>query len=837
MQNRTIALAVAVVLAAHLPAAAAPVRDDFQISGPVAADMVYAPQLGASSHGTSLIAWMAGSGAHPAAFDITARMFGPGGLARDAVFAISPPQSTVQGAWRFALDMNDNGFFAVAHNTGPTDLRLYRFENDGTPAGSEYANLIDHQANMPHPDIAINNVGYVFPVWDEFNDVSNTWSVVANAWPSTSPAPYATAVVIDSAGEYPEVAMSANGRMMIVYISGGLGSVDDSLAGGVYTVGTQPTLVRAIPKRPHYGDAAYHTFDVAARPDNSFLLTYRDAGGIKLEAFGNDGISLGAQVPVSGPIPSSTNLYGQRIAAGSDGRFAITWFVTENRGQLDERDVGYVRTFTANGVPLAPAKALFEELHRLTGTELPSAILGADTLIVTCVDGFSVYQQYFDMLGDPLDVPLCVNALGTEAAYPSVAVSKTTGRSVSAWEWNTSGRIYVQFLDADGEMDSVNLRANTTGAGHGPAVGTDNATFVAWEDTRGVNDTSVYLQRYDADGRPTGTNLRVNASGATSIEPEVAVGNGKALVVWTNKTTGHVNGQWYTEAGVEQGGTFVVSTKTTIGSRPCAAAGGGGFVVVWNRMTAANPPITMGSSNVYAQRYDSDGNPAGDTIWVNTVRNGASTPRVDMDTAGNFVVAWIQGALVSGYHVYYQRYDMDGQELGSSVRVDSDAASKNYVDIGVANDGAFGIVWEAISDSAPVASRTFARDGTVMDSVTAHNNATIRTPFGAPVIAAGKQSMLTAWMNSHCEDVTQRDIWGELRELRDPSTAHVARPVQPAHADPARLSTAAMQEPRLYDLRGRLVAGPAHTFLGGVMQRGRCVLLVGDGYARTVVTP
>lgn len=63
----------------------------------------------------------------------------------------------------------------------------------------------------------------------------------------------------------------------------------------------------------------------------------------------------------------------------------------------------------------------------------------------------------------------------------------------------------------------------------------------------------------------------------------------------------------------------------------------GNFIVVWE-----SEDQDGNGSGIYAQRYDRNGNPLGSEFRVNTFTNGnQAEPTVAMDAAGNFVIAWV----------------------------------------------------------------------------------------------------------------------------------------------------------------------------------------------------
>ncbi|MBI4781576.1 MAG: hypothetical protein HY785_09630 [Oscillatoriophycideae cyanobacterium NC_groundwater_1537_Pr4_S-0.65um_50_18] len=99
----------------------------------------------------------------------------------------------------------------------------------------------------------------------------------------------------------------------------------------------------------------------------------------------------------------------------------------------------------------------------------------------------------------------------------------------------------------------------------------------------------------------------------------------------------------------------------------------GNFIVVWQ---SAGQEGDVGSDkNIYAKRYDSNGNVLSE-FRANSFANGSQTdPTVAVDAAGNFVVAWVDtgrpfiigspaGNTTNENGIYARRFDSNGSPLG-----------------------------------------------------------------------------------------------------------------------------------------------------------------------------
>jgi predicted Zn-dependent protease len=121
----------------------------------------------------------------------------------------------------------------------------------------------------------------------------------------------------------------------------------------------------------------------------------------------------------------------------------------------------------------------------------------------------------------------------------------------------------------------------------------------------------------------------------------------------------------------------------------------GNYVVVWS--SCGQDGSGWG---VYAQRYDYQGNRIGGEFRVNTTTAGdQSTAAVAMDNAGNFVVVWLSyGQDGSGYGVYGQRFNSSGAAQGGEFRVNT-TTYDDQIGPSIAMDatGDFVVTWTSYS--------------------------------------------------------------------------------------------------------------------------------------------
>ena len=152
-------------------------------------------------------------------------------------------------------------------------------------------------------------------------------------------------------------------------------------------------------------------------------------------------------------------------------------------------------------------------------------------------------------------------------------------------------------------------------------------------------------------------------------------------------------GQRFDPAGLPAGAEFQIPSYTTFDQRAPAVAmdASGNFVVVWNRNN-----YDGSDSDVYGQRFDSTGSPAGSEFMINSYTTGRqSYPAVAANAAGDFVVVWSSYGQDGSYSgVFGQRFDSDGVSLGSEFRVNTYTLFQQRSPAVAADEtGEFVVVW------------------------------------------------------------------------------------------------------------------------------------------------
>ena len=173
----------------------------------------------------------------------------------------------------------------------------------------------------------------------------------------------------------------------------------------------------------------------------------------------------------------------------------------------------------------------------------------------------------------------------------------------------------------------------------------------------------------------------------------------------------------------------------------------GNFVVVWSSYLQDSS-----SNGIFGQRFKTDDSPIGGEFQVNTTISGNQTePSVAMDAAGNFVVVW-QGPQAIGdanEDIFAQRFEPNGQPVGGEFHVNNNPNGKQlHPKVAMSKTGAFVIVWENNAywpqfDYFEILFQLYDSNGTPIDANVANLLSQCRYP---DVAMDGNGNFTIVWM-------------------------------------------------------------------------------------------
>ena len=226
---------------------------------------------------------------------------------------------------------------------------------------------------------------------------------------------------------------------------------------------------------------------------------------------------------------------------------------------------------------------------------------------------------------------------------------------------------------------------------------------VCWVDDRNV-DLDIFARRYDSLGNLLGENFKVNddQSSANQSDPEVCIfDDGSFVICWTdnrNRSDGpDIYAQKFNSSGEPDGMNFRVNDdQNGMVSQFFPAVGvslDGFYTICWQDMR-------LFLFDIYAQIFDNFSERVNSSFKVNDDEFSFSShisPDIDYASDGSFVICWTDRRNASDDpDIYAQRYDQKGVPIGNNFRVNDDqsGAAQGSPSVSTADDGSFIICWE-----------------------------------------------------------------------------------------------------------------------------------------------
>jgi len=365
-------------------------------------------------------------------------------------------------------------------------------------------------------------------------------------------------------------------------------------------------------------------------------------------------------------------------------------------------------------------------------------------------------------------------------ANPNVAVGGN-GNFIVVWDDNRNGYtdIFCQAYSNVGNPLGGNLKVNEPHNAHHqfPDIASDSLGnfIIAWADARD-GTFQIYGQYYQSNGAAIGNNFGISSdAGQTSTgNASVAMNNkGDFVAFWQNTYQGasQIYGQRYSNTRVQDGGNFQVNDNTVSNHifPDVAIDNNGNIVVVWEEERA-------GQYDIYAQRFDNNGNPLWGNFKVNDETNSTHQmhPAIGIDAEGNFVIAWNDwrdGAI----NIYCQRFDGNGVKINSNFRVNDDAGANGitYPDVAMAENGSFIVTWP--HNITGIYGQLFNSSGIKSGTNFRIDNGNDNTRQLLPCVAISDNRLFSSWQDNRLE--SQWDIFANILDLTTQMPEAVETPI------------------------------------------------------------
>ncbi len=633
-----------------------------------------------------------------------------------------------------SIAMNEDGDFVICwedKRNGDWDIYAQRFTSSGDTVGGNFrVNHDEGTSYQRNPSIAMDGEGTFVICWEDERNGEKDPDIYAQQYGSSGDTLRGNFRVNDdegtSAQRDPSVAMDGDGGFVICWEDPRNGNWDIyaqrySCLGD--TVGSNFQVNDEVETSSQWSPS------VATDKKGNFVICWGEGYyNIYAQRYSSSGDTLGGNFRVNDDVGEICQKWYSSVAMDRSGDFVISW--ADNRN--DNMDI-YAQRFNSSGDTLGSNFRVNDD-EGTSWQEVPSVAMDGEGDFIICWEDernedSDIYAQRYNSLGHAVGANFQVNDdARTSWQYSSSVVKDGNGDFVICWQdkRNANYDIYAQRYEASGNTLGTNFKVNDDTARslqRYPSIGMNvHGNFIiCWEDSRNVF-LDIYARRYDSSGDTLGGNFRVNDDEGASYqqEPSVAMDeSGNFVICWADRRNGDwdensdIYAQRYDSLGNPLGGNFQVNDNvgTSDQKYPSVAMdGSGNFIICWE-------DERNGNWDIYAQRYSNLGDTVGSNFQVND-NEGTSDqlyPRGSMGSDGNFIISWDDYREDSSPDIYAQRYSISGDTLGSNFRVNDDEGenwqSSSSIAIGREND--FIICWHDYRNSdCDIYAQRYHSDGT-----------------------------------------------------------------------------------------------------------------------------
>ncbi|MDT3778351.1 DUF4347 domain-containing protein [Nitrospira sp. MA-1] len=334
-----------------------------------------------------------------------------------------------------------------------------------------------------------------------------------------------------------------------------------------------------------------------------------------------------------------------------------------------------------------------------TATGFGSDITGVSANLDVLADNGGPTWTHALLAGSP-----ALNA-GTPTGAPAVdqrGFTRDAAPDIGAYEYKSSAFVsknefMVNAPSGDNEMTSGPLR----GAERAVDIAPNGDYVVVW--TNGTSNDQVYAKVLDASGNQKVAQFQVNIGGGTNAWTDVAVDDsGNFLVTWTQGNDVFMRRFLANGTAVDAGDVIVNTGTSNTQQNPSVNMNGAGdFVIAWEGDGGGN-------EGIFVRRGSMGGGLIGSDITVNTAA-AAKDSSVGISDSGGFVVVWDNGS-----DVFFQLYNSGGV-LQNSGQVDVFLQlSAGAAAVGMSGDGRFTVAYRATVLDVEVYVRQFDAAGNAL---------------------------------------------------------------------------------------------------------------------------
>ena len=510
---------------------------------------------------------------------------------------------------------------------------------------------------------------------------------------------------------------------------------------------------------------------VARDAAGNFVIAWEDYrsghSDIYFQRCDSSGNPLGSNFKVNDDNGSASQ-YNPAIAMDRSGNFVLTWIDGRN-GNYDI----YAQRYDSSGCALAYNFKVNDDTNFTKQVANAVAMTGSGSFAIVWQDyrngNYDIYAQRYDSSGGSLGSNSKVNddTGSAQQFWPDIAMDVSGNFAVTWLDYRDDyNEIYLQRYDSGGNPLGSNFKVNWTAGRIGkryPAIAMDHSGnfVVTWQDHKPGMDhySDVYAQRYDSQGNPIDSNLKVNDVSDSAYYYDILDiamdSSGTFVITWTDSRNGShdIYAQIYNSSGNPIGSNFKVNDDSGFfsqGEPSIATDPCGNFVILWQ-------DYRLGTYDIYAQRYNSYGNSLGYNFKVShdVATTHQHEPAIAVNGSKKFIVTW-EDRRNGNADIYARRYDPSGNPLSSDFKVNDDAKSTDHFlpDIGMDASGNFVIIWtDTRNGNHDIYAQRYDSSGSPLDSnfkVNVNSNSTFQWVTAIAMDSSG--AFVIAWEDDHNGD-------------------------------------------------------------------------------------
>ncbi len=723
------------------------------------------PDIGRDNNGNSVVVWEDSRDGNQS---IYAQRFNNMGnrigqnfrVSNDSISAFqSNPSIAVAG----------DGSFVITWYNSRWDIYAQRYDTNGNAVGANFlVNDDGSGASQYRPSIGIAGNGSFVITW--YDSRNGDFDIYAQRYDINGNVVGVNFLVNDDGGGasqyYPSIAVAGNGSFVITWYDYRNG--DRDIYAQRYHYNGNPVVGNFLVNDDGSGASQYRP-SIGIAGNGSFVITWYDNrngnNDIYAQRYDSNGIKVGVNFQVNDdvlPVPQ----YYPSVGVAGDGSFVITWL--DPRNGAYESDI-YAQRYDSNGTKVGVNFQVNDDGLGANQNHPSVGVGGDDSFVITWSDfrngNMDIYAQHYGANGLAAGINIKVNddAFGANQYWSSIGVAGD-GSFIITWYDGRNGDydIYAQRYDTNGIAVGTNFRVNDDLSDENQdcnsiAVAVDGSFIIAWFDYRN-EEADIYAKRYDSNGTAVDTNFLVNDDGSGTWQdyPSIGVaGDGSFVITWHDNRNGDydIYAQRYDTNGDKIGMNFLVNDDGSVTRQDypsIGVAGDGSYVITWS-------DYRFGDRDIYAQRYDSIGNIVGVNFLVNDDGINASQydPSIAVAGDGSFVITWNDNRNGDD-DIYAQRYDSNGNIAGVNFLVNDDGVSvfhQHNPSIAVAGDGSFVITWNdglyGYSNNADIFMQKYDENGIPHGGNIKVNNNLDNSGQVYPAIALDSQkNIYIAWMDN-----------------------------------------------------------------------------------------